>query len=354
MKVLAIGDPHFKHNNGAETAMMESRILSLIIDHKPEIVVILGDILHTHERIRNEHLTVANNFIKRIRRILPSDAYLYVLIGNHDRCHNKVYCTDQHPFGLLELWPNTFLGEKPLIHEFTSRSGMKVKNVLMPYVEAGRFAEALGLVGLHDETGYKMKGITAVYSHQEFKGAKMNAITSNDGDPWPFTNPLVISGHIHDYHRVQPNLIYTGTPIQHGYADTVDKTVSFFTFDVEEGEGADVLIRWEEERVSLGVPKRLQITMTPEELLTFVLPANTIVKIKLVGPPEQTRPAMELVQVKALLAQGVEIKCHDTTVQKAAAAQIRSNPLVPYATHLAAAVKVVGGDIEAEYRRLCC
>lgn len=350
--VLAIGDPHFKGDNGSETMTMDTRVCALIMDTRPEIVVVLGDILHCHEKLTMRPLHHANGFLIRIRKLLPPDAYLYVLIGNHDRANNKVFCTDEHAFEPLKLWPNTFVADAPLIHEFINRSGNKMKNVLLPYVEAGRFAEACEFIGLHNGKEYQMTGVSAVFAHQEFKGAKMNAITSHEGDEWPLTNPLCISGHIHDYHKLQHNLVYTGTPIQHGYADTVDKTVSLFTISHGTVDGSDeIFIQWIEDRHSLGIPRRIQVTLTVEEIVTFVPPPHTYVKIKLVGSPEQTRAALALPQIKALKESGVKIVCHDNTVSTTIH-QVRPDPLVSYSTHLRSAIARATSDIQIEYQRL--
>jgi len=73
--------------------------------------------------------------------------------------------------------------------------------------------------------------VTCYFAHQEIIGAKMGAIVSKEGDVWPAENSLMISGHIHDYDMLQPNMIYTGTPLMHGVGDKDDKTVSMFTFD---------------------------------------------------------------------------------------------------------------------------
>ncbi len=39
--------------------------------------------------------------------------------------------------------------------------------------------------------------------HQEFKGAQMGAFKSVDGDDWDESFPYIISGHIHDYQKLQ-------------------------------------------------------------------------------------------------------------------------------------------------------
>jgi hypothetical protein len=67
-----------------------------------------------------------------------------------------------------------------------------------------------------------------IFAHQEFKGASLGPKKSINGDAWSLQNPYVISGHIHDYCQLQPNLLYTGAVIQHKYGDGEDKCIVLF------------------------------------------------------------------------------------------------------------------------------
>ena len=50
-KVLAVGDQHFKIDNIPLINKFIKKIIDIIDDKKPDVVVLLGDLLHTHERI---------------------------------------------------------------------------------------------------------------------------------------------------------------------------------------------------------------------------------------------------------------------------------------------------------------
>ena len=63
MKVLAIGDPHFKTSNIKEVDMFLDRIKSLCIHETPDLIVILGDLLHEHERLHTTPLNKAYYFV---------------------------------------------------------------------------------------------------------------------------------------------------------------------------------------------------------------------------------------------------------------------------------------------------
>lgn len=309
LKVLFIGDPHFKADNEAETDLMEIQIRALILEEDPDVTFVAGDMDHWHEKVS---LYAHRRSIAALRSWMQVSRKLVVNIGNHDRPHNNIYPpTDEHSFNALKEWPRTLVvdtvhrcDEKSQPHPETGAVA-SFTMVYAPYVPIGRFADLLSTKELKPPYA----GITAVWAHQEFKGAKMGAKTSEEGDPWALENPLCVSGHVHNYDQLQPNLIYGGTPIQHGYADTGDKTVSIFTFTVD----GDRPI-WTERRISLKIPKKIQVTLTAEQLAVYELPPQTHVKIKVTGPASMFKEVMKLDHVKKLAAtHGVTIVLVDTT-----------------------------------------
>jgi predicted phosphodiesterase len=139
---------------------------------------------------------------------------------------------------------------------------------------------------------------SAIFAHQEFYGAKMGAIMSEHGDKWDLDYPLVISGHIHDYQQLQVNVWYTGTPIQHAFGDSTDKTVSVLTWN-------DKI--WEEERVDLGLIKRKSFKLTVHELSDWQPPPGYIVKVKIEGTPGELKTLRALPKISQLRKQGVKV-----------------------------------------------
>jgi len=259
MRILAIGDPHFKLDNVIETEAMIKDILQIANDVKPDYIACLGDTLDRFANIHVSPLVRATSFLRQLSTISP----LILLIGNHDRPNNNVYCTEQHPFTSLKQWCNTTVVDTPV------RIGCILA---IPYVPPGRFNEAVNTVGLD--------GIKLVLAHQEFKGANMGPIVSVAGDEWDQRNPVVVSGHIHDYQWLQPNIVYVGTPIQHGYGDKTDKGVSVFTIN------DDIM----ETRYPLpSVPIKLTVTISPTQLASYQPPPNTLVKLIVKGTKQDIR-----------------------------------------------------------------
>jgi len=147
------------------------------------------------------------------------------------------------------------------------------------------------------------KKSTCIFAHQEFKGAKMGAIISEEGDPWSLDLPLVISGHIHDYDHLQTNIIYTGTPIQHAFGDRSDKTVSWFTFN---GSGG-----FHEERINLKLPKKIIIRVPYDQIEDTSLPENTEIKVIVIGNTSQIKTAAKLTKIKNWIKEGVKVVYRD-------------------------------------------
>ena len=82
LEILAVGDQHFKTDNIEEVDIFISKITELALSKNPNIIILLGDLLHTHEKIHCSPLNKAYEFIDKMRKI----AKTYILVGNHDMC----------------------------------------------------------------------------------------------------------------------------------------------------------------------------------------------------------------------------------------------------------------------------
>lgn len=85
VKVIIIGDPHFKIENIADVNLFMNRLFKMVENEQPDLIVVLGDLLHTHERLHTIPLNKAYDFVRGLRDI----ALTYVLVGNHDMCLGK-------------------------------------------------------------------------------------------------------------------------------------------------------------------------------------------------------------------------------------------------------------------------
>lgn len=249
-KILLIGDPHYKVSNRRETSEFEKSVLENLEEIKNlDFIVVLGDILDTHEKIHIQPLCRAVDFIIKLSKF----AKTYLLIGNHDRINNNVYMSPEHPFTGLKRRENIVVVDETVREEDFA---------FVPYVPNGRFHEALGPDYQH---------FHAIFAHQEFRGCKMGALVSETGDLWDTLDPPVFSGHIHDYQQPQKNILYTGTPFQHSFGDSSEKNI--FILEIDETK------IWNLEPIKLDVVQKRLFNMKISEFDEFVPPENTLLKI---------------------------------------------------------------------------
>lgn len=257
IKILCIGDPHFKTSNSFETDEIYTQVEKILTQESWDACVVLGDILDTFERINLDVFKRAISFLEMIH----SHTFLILLIGNHDRVNNSEYLTDRHAFKALEKWDRTVIAWK--VECITLQS---LKILAVPYVPVGRFQEAIN-------TKPEDFIPDLVFAHQEFKGAKMGKIISEHGDQWSLDSPLCISGHIHDYDILQENLIYPGTPFQQGFSDTTSKALLAVEFDQ----------KLTTRRIRMNLTRKIQLKMTMAQLDEFLPEANKMYNISVIG-----------------------------------------------------------------------
>lgn len=276
VRALVIGDPHFKVSNVRETDAMVDAITRTVSERQPDIVIVLGDVLDRHETIHVSPLTRSVKFLLHLMAMVPT----FVLIGNHDLKNNRQFLSDEHPFTALKYMCE--MDTRPIKGAIVDTTIIRNINghnfVFVPYVPPGRFQEALNIC-----PGWETA--TSIFAHQEFRGCQMGAIISTEGDIWDLTYPYVISGHIHDYQEPQPNILYTGTPIQHAFGDRHDKTISYFTFHSQN-------IR-DQERIDLRLPRKHIVRITCAEVSAYIPQQDCELKIIISGTSGEIRAIMK-------------------------------------------------------------
>lgn len=283
MSILVIGDLHYKQSNTNQSEIAENDIMNIINNNEILFVVILGDTLDTHERIYVDCYMRACRFFKRI---MDTGVHLFVLIGNHDRPNNKVFLTDEHPFGLYKMIPGITIVDTCHVFEFDPRKygidiyeeGKIMKFCFVPYVPDDRYLEALSVCNIVPED------MTMFFSHNEFDGCNLSKITKKKCDAWPKNFPMNISGHLHNEEQVQNNLLYIGTPYQHEYNDSPDKGV--FLIDVKSGSFAL-------DKIVLNVPSKITLKIHWTELETIILDHRYDIKLEITGPSKEVKKLMK-------------------------------------------------------------
>jgi DNA repair exonuclease SbcCD nuclease subunit len=293
--IRVIGDPHFKISNTLETDRMVGDIIKDGEKNPPDMYVVLGDILDRHENLHTNPMVRSMFFLKELSKI----ALTYVLIGNHDLKNNRQFLSTEHGFYACKYWENLVIVDTVMMYTFPD---MDYTCLFCPYVPPGRFIEALETIG-------EWKNADIIFAHQEFKGAKMMPIFSTEGDEWSKELPFVISGHIHDYQTLYDgNIVYTGTPIQHGYGDAEKKGI--YNVTVKENCNKPINIT----RIILpSVLIKKIYSITCSDINTFVPKEGYLLKIKISGTSGEIRAAMKNTNISTWKNMGHKVSFLETS-----------------------------------------
>lgn len=220
MKVLLIGDPHFKAKNKNETDIMHREILKTIENNGPyDFIVCMGDVMHNKNSITLSVYNRALEFLYDISRY----SHLYLIVGNHDRQNEKDFLSDISPFKPLKGKDNVTVIDRPLkisIQDFDF--------TFVPFVEPGRFYEALSYTCDQHGNYQNWKDSDTIFAHQEFLGSTPSGV----GDEWNENLPQVFTGHVHSYMKLwNGSVIYVSTPLQNSSIETGRKGIVEASYD---------------------------------------------------------------------------------------------------------------------------
>ena len=288
--ILAIGDVHLKLDNLQRIQMFKERLRNLLDERVPDIIIVLGDIQHYHEKVPDtELLNEGYDFVGMLRKYAPT----YVIVGNHDFRSNQQFLTNKHWMNGMKEWENVTIIDKVI----------KVSNfILLPFVPPGRFEEAL------DTLDEEWKDAAAIFCHQEFLGCKMGAIESIEGDKWPLDYPEIISGHIHDKQKPQKNIYYTGSCMQHAFGESHDKTIAWLTF--EDGT-------YSTEEISLNLPKKKIVYLEVEDLEDYVVPeTEDMFRLTVSGTREEFKAFKKTKKYQQMTKKGVKVFYKPTKIKE--------------------------------------
>lgn len=275
MSILIVGDLHFKPSNERQTLIIQNDIMNIISTRKIEFVVLLGDTLDSHEKINME---CYNRACDLFDMIISTGVHLFVLIGNHDRTNNKVYMTNRHPFRGYNNQKGITIVDKCYVHTHNLENVGLLKFCFVPFIPDGMYMQALA------DCNINVEEISMFFSHSEFEGCKINKLSKSKCDKWPDDYPLNVSGHIHDEETVQHNLIYTGTPFQHTYADTPDK--GLFLMDLTTG-------LFSLEKIKTSVPKKVIWKIHYTQLENISLDPSLDIRLDIYGPTSYVKELMK-------------------------------------------------------------
>jgi DNA repair exonuclease SbcCD nuclease subunit len=171
--ILTIGDPHVTVEEIPDCERLIDCVIQAGRDCRPDIILFLGDLFHTHALVRIEVMEFWRRSFKRLWEAFP-EADIYAMVGNHDRSHDMSVkgCAIQ---------------ATPLVHVVDEPIEARPGVWFAPwYPTAKDFLSALTPGDV-------------LFCHQTFDGSKYeNGFWAPDGiDPNLVPFQIVISGHIH-------------------------------------------------------------------------------------------------------------------------------------------------------------
>lgn len=243
MKILCIGDPHFMLSNLDQIKEYTKKIVSIIKKDRPDIVVVLGDLFHTHEK---KHILVEKE-VTYFLKYLVKYSEIYLIVGNHDMINSQQFLTQNHAFTPYKNWESLTVCDRVKAVEIKGKTF-----VFVPFTPPGRFIEAL-------DTYPEWRSADCIFAHQEIRGCRFNpTMVSEDGDIWEDDYPMLISGHIHDEQWVGNNVYYPGSSMQHGFSENCEKTIAMA--EITDDTDMDIT------RYNLGLRKKRIVYIDIEDI----------------------------------------------------------------------------------------
>ncbi len=190
-KFLCVGDPHATEPELKDCQALVDFVCKTARETKPDRIVFLGDLFHTHNIV---HLEIQEFWARSIAQMAKL-AHVIVINGNHDSPHHKLSkASANRPFRSI---PNV----EVVIDELYDLGDY----VFAPFCHTEQ--ELLGLIGQHSPSD------AVLFCHNTFLGAKYeNGLYAKEGwDSAKFPNPLIVSGHIHSK-MTFGKVIYPGSP----------------------------------------------------------------------------------------------------------------------------------------------
>lgn len=265
-KILCIGDLHIKPENFNNILLLSTFIEDLVRKENVDAICVMGDILHTFEKIKLDSINLATTFFEKLYML---NVKLFIIIGNHDYANNEEFLSSRHAFNSLKIWKNTYVIDNVTEHKING-----INFCFLPYVKDGRVCEAL----LTKNLCPPYLNIKAFFGHSDFLGTSINKISGTQADKWDESWPLSINGHLHNHEKIGENLIFVGTPMQHNFGDFSEKTISIFEF----GD------KFVERRFSTNLPKKYIVNLSCGEFLEYKIPEKyESIKIKINGEKKE-------------------------------------------------------------------
>lgn len=320
--IYAIGDTHFDINAYQEGEDLINRCVEIAKEIQPEVIILLGDILHTHETVKQSAFDQAHRFIQSLAKI----SKVYVQIGNHDYINHTQFLSDKHFFNPMKGRKNITIVDRPTV--ITDIEGHQL--VSCPYTPTGRLVEALDTLGDVDrDEPINWMDSTCIFAHQEIKGVVFKNWPSTVGDEWPENFPMIISGHIHNECSVGNNVFYTGSSRQVDYTEDGDKKVWHILLEKPSKKDCKEYIPFGDvwiKKIKLNLKTIKEIKIEYEELNTFdySLTESHFIVLTIKGTSDQFKVFKKSQQYLKMMRHNIKVKL-DHKVQESQVSEMLGN-----------------------------
>lgn len=223
-RVLLFGDLHLRKGHLVQGQECCRALVETSKKVKPDLIVLLGDVLHTHEMVYVKALKLFEGLLEQLRNIAP----VRVLVGNHDFTSASENQSTEHPLGSFKKWAKVKIIDHAMLDDFFIKHGYRL--LLTPYIPyGGHFIAEMDRLLESASGGYATTGDveTLILAHQPFSPLDPKA------EHWPLDYPMVFSGHIHDRRSLQENVYYVGSSSQVAMDELPDKYACVVTLGPE-------------------------------------------------------------------------------------------------------------------------
>lgn len=217
-KILLFGDLHLRKGHLLQGQECCRALVDTSKKVRPDLIILLGDVLHTHEMVYVKALKLFEGLLEQLRNIAP----VRVLVGNHDFTSATENQSTEHPLGPFKKWAKVKIVDHALVDDIFIERGYQL--LLTPYIPYGNhFISAMDPFLEKVEEGVDM----VIFAHQPFSPLDPKA------EHWPEDYPMVFSGHIHDKQQLQENVYYVGSSSQVAIDEKPDKYACVVTLGPE-------------------------------------------------------------------------------------------------------------------------
>lgn len=259
VRIMCIGDIHITEDNIQSTLLLTEHLISIAQREKPDLIFVMGDTLD-RRNFTSIPVKTANDCLRKFKQVSP----VVLLIGNHDLPNTSAFLSSYHAFDATKEWSDFTVVDDCC--RIVTCKGLKFAAI--PYVPPGRMWEAFS-----SNPEFDLSHMTAVFGHQEIRGGQHRGHVSHKGDVYPIDGPLLILGHFHEHHWVQPNAVYVGTPRQVKRDESPKKTISIFDFKPDG--------KFVEHRVDTAMPPYLEFKISTQDIDSFEPPLSGEIKISI-------------------------------------------------------------------------